>query len=127
METKSSPGRMLPLHHLIVVRPDGTGQFKAQVVGIPEVFALGATPDEAIAKARRGLIEWLATAQWVTVEVPTPTAGHPLLEVAGHADPNDPAEKEYLEELARMRREDLERTLREYDQECPNSSSTPTT
>ena len=43
------------------------------------------------------------------------------------ADPNDPNEKAYLEELARLRQEDLERTLRELDQECSNSSSTPTT
>jgi hypothetical protein len=52
---------------------------------------------------------------------------NPLLNFHGHLDPNDPLEIEFREELARLKREDLERTLREYDQECPNSSSIPTT
>jgi hypothetical protein len=52
---------------------------------------------------------------------------NPVLNFHGHLDPNDPAEIEFMEEMARLKREDLERTLREYDQECPNSSSTPTT
>ena len=52
---------------------------------------------------------------------------NPLLNFRRHLDPNDPAEIEFMEEMARLKREDLERTLREYDQECPNSSSTPTT
>ena len=51
---------------------------------------------------------------------------NPLMNFHGHLDPNDPAEKEFREELARLKREDLERTLRE-DEECSNSSSTPTT
>jgi hypothetical protein len=51
---------------------------------------------------------------------------NPLLNFHGHLDPNDPAEKEFREELARIKREDLERTLRE-DEECSSSSSTPTT
>jgi hypothetical protein len=53
-------------------------------------------------------------------------SANPLLHFHGHLDPNDPAEKEFREELARLKREDLERTLRE-DEECSNSSSTPTT
>jgi hypothetical protein len=57
----------------------------------------------------------------LTSEVP-----NPLLNFHGHLDPNDPAEIEFREELARLKREDLERTLRE-DEECSNSSSTPTT
>jgi hypothetical protein len=57
-------------------------------------------------------------------EVPS---ANPLLHFHGHLDPNDPLEKEFMDELARLKREDLERTLREDDQECPNSSSTPTT
>ena len=52
---------------------------------------------------------------------------NPLLNFHGHLDPNDPLEQEFVEELARLRREDLERTLREDSQECSNSSSTPTT
>jgi hypothetical protein len=57
-------------------------------------------------------------------EVPS---ANPLLNFPGHLDPNDPLEKEFVEELARQRRKDLEQTMREDDQECPNSSSTPTT
>jgi hypothetical protein len=52
---------------------------------------------------------------------------NPLLNFHGHLDPNDELEIEFQAELARLKQEDLERTLREYDQECPNSSSTPTT
>jgi hypothetical protein len=52
---------------------------------------------------------------------------NPLLHFRGHLDPNDPAAKEFVEELARRRREDLEQTLREDAQECLSSSSTPTT
>ena len=54
-------------------------------------------------------------------------ATNPLLNFHGHLDPNDLLEQEFVEELARHTREDLERTLREDDQECSNSSSTPTT
>jgi hypothetical protein len=57
-------------------------------------------------------------------EVPS---ANPLLHFPGHLDPNDPVEQEFMEELARRRREDLEQTLAEDGQECPNSSSTPTT
>jgi hypothetical protein len=45
-------------------------------------------------------------------------------------DPNDPLEKEFLEDLKRFREEDLQRTLQEYeleDRACSDSSSTPTT
>ena len=51
---------------------------------------------------------------------------NPLLNFHGHLDPNDPSSIEFMEEMARLKREDLERTLRE-DEEWSNSSSTPTT
>jgi hypothetical protein len=63
----------------------------------------------------------------VEIQVLTGDVPNPLLNFHGHRDPNDELEKEFVEEMARLKREDLERTLREYDQECPNSSSTPTT
>jgi hypothetical protein len=53
-------------------------------------------------------------------------SANPLLHFDGHLDPNDPASIEFMEEMARLKREDLERTLRE-DEEWSNSSSTPTT
>ena len=52
---------------------------------------------------------------------------NPLLHFRGHLDMNDPLEQEFVMELARRRQEDLEQTLREDDQECTSSSSTPTT
>jgi hypothetical protein len=62
----------------------------------------------------------------VEIHLLTGDVPNPLLNFQGHHDPNDPLEKEFVEEMARLKREDLERTLRE-DEECSNSSSTPTT
>jgi len=45
-------------------------------------------------------------------EVPS---SNPLLHFAGHLDPNDPVEQEFVQELARRHREDLDLTLREED------------
>ena len=112
------------VQHWIVGRPEPTGKFTAQVVGVPELRATAATRAEAIEKIRAMLSDWLATGQLMSVEVPRP---NPLLHFSGHLDPNDPLEKEFVEELARRRQEDLEQTLREDGQECPNSSSTATT
>ena len=52
---------------------------------------------------------------------------NPLQAYAGRRDPNDPESQAFLEILAQRRRDDLEETIRELDQECSNSSSTPTT
>jgi hypothetical protein len=54
------------------------------------------------------------------------SSGNPLLHFSGHLDPNDPLVQEFVEELARRRREDLEQTLREDGQECPSLSRAPT-
>ena len=110
-----------------VVRPEPPGQFTAQAVGISELHATAATREEALRQARARLREWIRAGQLVSVEVPQE---NPVLRWFGHADPNDPSEQAYLEELARRKAEDLERTLREYeqeDQQCSDSSSTPTT
>jgi len=112
------------LCHWLIVRPEPAGQFTAQLLGLPELSATAASRDEAIEQVRARIGEWLAAGQLVPIETP---GEHPLLKWFGHIDPNDPAEKIYLEELARFRQEDLERTLRELDQECSSSSSTPTT
>jgi len=47
------------------------------------------------------------------------TSTNPLLNFHGHIDPNDELAKEFQEEMARLKREDLERTLRE-DDGCAN-------
>jgi hypothetical protein len=115
------------LHHWIVVRPEPAGQFTAQVLGLPELAATAASRDEAIEQVRARILEWVAMGQLVPVEIPKE---HPLVRFHGWADPNDPEEKVFLQELARLKAEDLERTLREYaeeDQQCSGSSPTPTT
>lgn len=112
------------VQHWVVARPEPSGSFTAQVVGVPELVATAATREEAIDRIRVLLCDWVATGRLVSVEV---TVTNPLLGFTGHTDPNDPLEKEFLENLARYRREDLERTLREDDEACSNSSSTPTT
>ena len=112
------------VQHWVVARPEPSGQFTAQVVGLPELAATAATREEAIEQVRALLLDWVATGRLVSVEVPIT---NPLLGFKGFIDPNDPLEQEFMENLARYRREDLERTLREYDEECSNSSSTPTT
>lgn len=112
------------LQHWVVGQIEPSGQFTAQVVGIPELRATAATRAEAIEQVRVMLGKWLATGQLMSVDVPCP---NPLLHFQGHLDPNDPLGQVFLEELARRRREDLGHTLLEDDQECSSSSSTPTT
>jgi hypothetical protein len=112
------------VQHWVVGQTESSGQFTAQVVGLPELRATAPTRAEALEQIRAMLTEWLATGHLMSIEVPRP---NPLLHFAGHLDPHDPLEQEFVEELARRRREDLDQTLREEGQECPNSSSTPTT
>jgi hypothetical protein len=115
------------LHQWIVVLPAPAGQFTAQLLGLPELSATAANREEAIAQVRARILEWIALGRLVPVDIPK---AHPLVRFHGWADPNDPEEKLFLEELARQKAEDLERTLREYaeeDQRCSGSSSTPTT
>ncbi len=108
----------------VIVRPEPPGQFTARALGLSDISATGQTRDEALNRVRALMADLLASGQLVAIEVPWQ---NPLLSWFGRADPDDPNEKAYLEELARLRNEDLERTLRELDQECSNSSSTPTT
>jgi hypothetical protein len=109
---------------LVLVRPTPAGQFTAQVVGIPELSATAASREDALTHVRTLLQGWVDSGQLVMVDVsPKPS----LLQWFGHADPQDPLEQEYLAELAKAKKEDLERTLKEMDQECSNSCSTPTT
>jgi hypothetical protein len=108
----------------VVVRPEPPGQFTARALGLADIFATAVTKEETLARVRAIMADLLASGQLVAIDVPWQ---NPLLSWSGRADPNDPNEKAYLDELARLRQEDLERTLRELDQECSNSSSTPTT
>jgi hypothetical protein len=115
------------LQHLVVVRPEPSGQYTAEALGLPELRATCASREEAINRVRLQLCQWFASGQLVQVEL---DKENPYLQNFPRIDPNDPGEKIYLEELERFRREDLERTLREYEAEeqaCSNSSSTPIT
>src|SRR5258708_6554214 len=114
----------MTLCSLVVVRPQPPDEYTAEVVGIPEIRSTAASREEAIQEVQRLLKQWQDSGQLVLVEVQL----NKSLECGRPArDPNDPLEKEFLEDLARFRQEDLERTLREYDAECSDSSSTPTT
>jgi hypothetical protein len=52
------------------------------------------------------------------VEIHVLENANPLLNFGGHLDPNDPVEREFVEELARQRQSDLERTVQEDGQGC---------
>ena len=111
---------------LVQLATDPTGQFTAQVPGVPELSVTAQTREQAIEQLRRAVEEWLSSGRLVSLQLPSPTA--PLKPPGWATD--DPLEQEFLQELSRMRQADLERTLREYEQEdraSSNSSSTPTT
>jgi hypothetical protein len=116
-----------PIYHHLFVRPAGSGGYTAGVLGLPEVRATGATEPQALQAVLKSLEEWLTTTRWVQVRVPQTGPGPPVTQHAGFVDPTDPDQQEYLELLKKMREEDRERTLREYQEECSGSSSTPTT
>ena len=111
------------LYSFVVVRPEPPGQHTATVVGIPEIHATAATREEAIEQVHARLRDWLTSGQLVAVELPQ---DNPWLKYAGWTK-DDPDYGVYLEELERARQEDLERTLREYNEPCSDSSSTPIT
>ncbi len=118
------PGVVVP--PLVYLREETPGQYRAQIVGFPEIQATAATRAEALEEVRRVLTQWLSSGQLVPLGMP---AWGPPQRSPDWAR-NDPLEQEFLEDLAQGRREDLERTLREYereDQGCSGSSSTPTT
>jgi hypothetical protein len=111
----------------VVVRQEPSGQYTAEAVGLPEIRATCSDRAEAIHRIRLVLCQWFASGQLVLVDL---GRANPFLAGFTPLDPNDPGEKIYLEELERFRREDLERTLREYEAEeqaCSDSSGTPTT
>jgi hypothetical protein len=124
MNREQPQTRSPSLTHLVMVRAEPEGQYTAEAVGLPEIRATAATRAEAVQQVRQVLVEWLQSGQLVQVEV---FQGNSWPQQFQHTDPNDPLEKEFLEDLARFRQEDLERTLKEYEQGCSPMSSTPTT
>ncbi len=118
------PSQNGSVEHWVLIRSEAPGQYTARVAGLPEIAATAPTRAEALERVRALLSELLTSGQLVALEV---VPGNPLLQAFGCTDPNDPHERAYLEELARLRQEDLERTLRDANAPCSNSSSTPTT
>ncbi len=117
----------IPISQLVLIDAEPSGQYTARAVGLPEIRASAATREEAIEQVRSALQQSLAAGHLVPVQV---SQANPQQQPLSCADPNDPLEKEFLDDLRRFREEDLERTLREYeleDQACSDSSSTPTT
>jgi hypothetical protein len=97
-----------PWRHWVVIQPEPPGQFTVQVVGVLELRATAATREEALQQVRLLLREWLASGRLVPIET---APENPLLRFQGHLDPADPLEQQFMEELARLRREDFEHTL----------------
>jgi uncharacterized protein YoaH (UPF0181 family) len=110
---------------LVQVTQEGQGSYTAQVVGLPDLQATAVSRAEAIEQVRSLLAQRLSSGQLVALAV-----APPMPQKAPGWAKDDPLEQEFLEELARRRQEDLERTLREYEQEdrgCSDASSTPIT
>jgi len=106
---------------LVQLQIDPAGSFTARVPGIPELSATAATREEAVGQLRHAVVEWLSSGRLASLQLSTPTV--PLKPPRLAED--DPLEQEFLQELARQRQADLERTLHEYEQEdraCSNSS-----
>ena len=113
-----------PISHLVRVRAEASGQFTAEVVGLPEIRASAATREEAVALVQRTLAEWLASGQLVVIRS---AQENPLLKWFGCAK-NDPLFDEYLEDIRRFRQEaDAQADQEPAERPCSNSSSTPTT
>lgn len=109
---------------LIRIRAEPSGQFSAEVVGLPELRATAATRPEALENVSAQLRDWLASGDLFALPL---AATNPLQKWFGHFNPNDPIEQEFQAELSRLRREDVERTVQEGEAACSDSSSIPTT
>lgn len=108
--------------HYIVVREDGPDRYLAHPVGLPELTVTADNRADAVAAATRQLNDWFQTGRLVPVRLPGCLPANGSVVAA-----DDPMQRAFEEALERSRREDLERTLAEYEAECPGSSSIPTT
>jgi hypothetical protein len=118
------PPMALPMQQLVVVRPEPSGQFLAQLVGLPELQACAGTREEAIDQVRQLLSQWLDSGQLAVIDVPQ---DHLLKQWQEWAQA-DPEYNLYVEEIRRIRQEEDERGRTEKtDPPCLPSSSTRTT
>ncbi|MBI1914158.1 MAG: hypothetical protein HYS12_05390 [Planctomycetes bacterium] len=109
-----------PVAYLIRVTAPSPGQFIAEAVGLPGLCATADTREAAIEQVWTMLDQRLASGELVLV-TPNGSIGtlQPRRRFAGHAK-DDPDFDQYLEEIRRFREEADQ-------QQCSNSSSTPTT
>ncbi|HKA06108.1 MAG TPA: hypothetical protein VKD71_02540 [Gemmataceae bacterium] len=112
--------------HYIIVREDGPGRFIAHPCGIPELTVTAAGRADAITAATAKLNEWFLAGRLVPVRLPG-FGNTPSSPVNPPSDSDEYMQRVFEDELERSRREDLERTLAEYEAECRSTSSTPTT
>ncbi|MGH9940638.1 MAG: type II toxin-antitoxin system HicB family antitoxin [Blastocatellia bacterium] len=90
--------------------------YVASVIGIPGCVAEGDTEEEAIAKAKEALTQWLSRGKIVAVEIDTGEAtqtDNPWLKICGSAK-DDPTWDDFQANIQEYRRElDAEEAARE--------------
>ncbi len=110
---------------LVRVRQEPSGMYAAEVVGLPEIQVAAASREEALTEVSRIVAQWFTSGPLVPLTLPSLP---PAPKTPGWAR-DDPLEREFLEDLALLRQEDLEQTLSEDEQGtpgCSDTSSTPT-
>ncbi len=89
--------------HWVVGRQEPTGEFTSEVVGLPSIRATAATREDSLERIRALLGKSHAAGELIAIDVPL---GLGALTFSQFLDPNDPLEREFVEELRRQRRVD---------------------
>jgi hypothetical protein len=119
-----TPPAFSPATCLVRVVQESDGRFTARVPGEPDLSATAATAEEAVERLRCRLQEEVNGGRLLAIELPKQ---NPVLQFAGHAK-DDPQFEEYLEDIRRFREEEDRREGRYLGQdECSDTSLTPTT
>jgi len=119
-----TPSSLFSPSCLVQIRPEPTGQYTAQVVGLSQFCATAATREEAVEQLRALLQEQVNLGLLLAIELPRK---NPLMDRFGYAK-DDPDFEEYLEEIRKFREEMDRRENQDSDAgECPDPSLTPTT
>jgi predicted RNase H-like HicB family nuclease len=74
---------MVASTYKILVEQTADGQSSATVLELPNCPAIAITPQEAISQVQTRLTERLATAQIVSIQIPSPQPQNPWVEFAG--------------------------------------------
>jgi hypothetical protein len=117
---QSSP----PSSCLVRISPGQDGQVTAELLGAPDIQATAPSQEVAVEQLRRLLQQQVNLGSLVSVEIPQQ---HPLARRAG-VWKDDPSFDDFLEEIRKYREEEDRRAGYVPDtDECPDTSSTPTT